>query len=168
MRHMTAHLFLPPHVTTAQEALVLNPSSRDRYVWPMYCLANRLYSAGPDAVHAAGLLDVQPPQPSQQQQQQQQQQRRNPDEHRLFASAARIGAEQVLLTSLVAGVDVWTAVQDVRVGGNGDDHGMVWLATPGSKGTDVAANHQDADHPASAQQPPNYAALLAFVQHVRW
>ena len=66
--------------------LVLNPGVRDKYVWPIYCLANRLHGDGADALEAAGFPT-----------------RRNGTEHQLFATVPRIQAEQELVDFLAGG-----------------------------------------------------------------
>ena len=66
-------------------ALVLNPDVKDKYVWPIYCLANRLHGSGHQAVAAAG-FDTAPPN----------------SEYPLFATVPRLQAERALINSLAS------------------------------------------------------------------
>jgi len=86
-----------------KHALVLNPAVRDRFVWPIYCLANRLREAVLLANSTTQSANV------------------AVEQDHLFATMPRITAEQAFVSNLAEGASLASALDSARVGGMADD-----------------------------------------------
>ena len=132
-----------------KEALILNPDGRDRFVWPIYCLANRLHFFVDRVTKDFGALLAE--ELPAMQRLRRALGNRSDYSGRLFATLPRIQAELDFTRALAGGHSIAQALEHARIGGLADDFVQQLPSSSDS---------------ARRGKPSNFNGLAAFVAHV--